>query len=306
MNDNRRAMTAAITTALGAAAPATDAANHVVVLTGVASYSNSGTSAVDISSSTATFSYDDTTNLVTQTGGVYNGRLSIVPNVSTLFRHTITGLVMGNGGAASATSYLCINGNFGQTISFANLCGNYTFGGNFIEESTISYGPGTAYARTIGGDDMIAVNNMGGIQQNISQLDGMTSAGLVGALLVLSNAVDVSTAPGNDLGYDWKFSNDVDSDGVENALDNCTVVANPGQCDSDGDGYGNHCDGDLNNNTVTNSQDYVLFRQQIGQPSVAPAYNPADINCSGAVNSQDYVLFRSLLGAPSGPSGLHP
>jgi len=306
MNDNRRAMTAAITTALGAAAPATDAANHVVVLTGVASYSNSGSSAFDITSSTATFSYDDTTNLVTQTGGVYNGRLSIVPNVSTLFRHTITGLVMGNGGAATAMSYLCINGNFGQTIAFANLCGNYNFGGNFIEESTTSYGPGTAFARTIGGDDMVAITNGGGIQQNISQLDGMTSAGLVGALLVLSNAVDVSTAPGKDTGYDWKFSNDVDNDGVENALDNCTVVANPGQCDSDGDGYGNHCDGDLNNNTVTNAQDYVLFRQQIGQPSVAPAYNQADINCSGAVNSQDYVLFRSLLGASSGPSGLHP
>jgi hypothetical protein len=305
MNDNRYALTAALTTALGAAAPATDAADHVVVLTAVSSYSNSGTSAVDITSSTATFSYDDTTNLVTQTGGVYNGRLSIVPNVSTLFRHTITGLVMGNGGAASASSYRCINGNFGQSISFANLCGNYNFGANFVEESTISYGPGTAYARTIGGDDVIAFNINGGIPQNIAQLDGMTSAGLVGAILTLSNAVDLSTAPGKDTGYDWIFNNDIDGDGVENSLDNCTLVANAGQCDSDGDGYGNHCDGDLNNNTATNAQDYVLFRQQLGQPSVAPAFNQADINCSGAVNSQDYVLFRGLLGMPSGPSGLH-
>ena len=46
------------------------------------------------------------------------------------------------------------------------------------------------------------------------------------------------------------------------------------QCDSDGDGYGNRCDGDMNN-TTTNAQDYVLFRQQLGQPSVGPTYNKA-------------------------------
>jgi hypothetical protein len=50
----------------------------------------------------------------------------------------------------------------------------------------------------------------------------------------------------------------------------------------------------------------VLFRQQLGQPSVAPTYNKADFNCNTVVNSQDYVLFRGLLGSPPGPSGLHP
>jgi hypothetical protein len=93
---------------------------------------------------------------------------------------------------------------------------------------------------------------------------------------------------------------------VPNPSDNCTLVANASQCDSDSDGCGNHCDGDLNNNTFTNSQDFVLFRAQLGQPSVDPTYNQADLNCSGSVNSQDYVLFRSLLGSPPGPSGLVP
>ena len=97
---------------------------------------------------------------------------------------------------------------------------------------------------------------------------------------------------------------DTDSDGVSDSADNCTLVANPEQCDSDGDGYGNRCDGDLNNNTFTNSQDYILFRAQLGQPSVAPTRNQADLNCNGFVNAQDYVLFRSLLGAPPGPSAL--
>ncbi len=99
---------------------------------------------------------------------------------------------------------------------------------------------------------------------------------------------------------------DQDDDGVVDALDNCTLVANPAQCDSDADGYGNRCDADLNNNDVVNAQDSVLFRGALGQPSIAPTYNPADLNCSGSVNAQDNVLFRSLTGQPPGPSGLAP
>jgi hypothetical protein len=94
---------------------------------------------------------------------------------------------------------------------------------------------------------------------------------------------------------------DTDGDGIPDSADNCRLVANASQCDSDGDGFGNHCDADFNNNSFTNSQDYVLFRQQLGQPSVAPVFNAADINCNGFVNSQDYVLFRGLLGNPPGP-----
>lgn len=99
---------------------------------------------------------------------------------------------------------------------------------------------------------------------------------------------------------------DADSDGVPDATDNCTLVANAGQADSDADGYGNLCDGDMNNDGVTNAQDAILFRQQLGQPSVPPDYNKADINANGIVNSQDFVLFRQLLAQPPGPSGLVP
>ncbi len=102
------------------------------------------------------------------------------------------------------------------------------------------------------------------------------------------------------------ISPDTDGDGVPDATDNCTLVANPTQCDSESDGFGNHCDGDLNNNTFTNSQDFVLFRAQLGQPSVDPTYNQADLNCNGFVNSQDFVLFRGLLGSPPGPSAPIP
>ena len=98
---------------------------------------------------------------------------------------------------------------------------------------------------------------------------------------------------------------DTDSDGVVDSLDNCVTKSNAAQVDSDADGVGNLCDGDMNNNNVVNSQDYVLFRAQIGQPSVAPTYNKADINANGVVNSQDYVLFRGLLGSvPATQTGL--
>ncbi len=112
-----------------------------------------------------------------------------------------------------------------------------------------------------------------------------------------SAAVLVTTSPA---------TGDADGDGIADASDNCTLVANPTQCDSDGDGYGNHCDGDLNNNGSVNAQDITLFRQQLGQPSIGPAFNAADVNCSGAVNAQDTSLFRPLQGTTPGPSGLHP
>ncbi|MDH5255952.1 MAG: dockerin type I domain-containing protein, partial [Gammaproteobacteria bacterium] len=104
----------------------------------------------------------------------------------------------------------------------------------------------------------------------------------------------------------WQLQPDTDADRAPNELDNCTLVSNASQCDSDGDGFGNRCDADLNNNGATNAQDATLFRAQLGQPSVAPAYNAADLNCNGFVNAQDSTLFRSLLGNPPGPSGLQP
>ncbi|MBN8279667.1 MAG: hypothetical protein J0M16_03565 [Gammaproteobacteria bacterium] len=99
---------------------------------------------------------------------------------------------------------------------------------------------------------------------------------------------------------------DTDQDGLLDSVDNCIARPNPGQCDSDADGYGNLCDGDLTGNGFTNSQDLVVLRLELGKPSIGPAFNKADLNCSGNVNAQDLTLFRQMLGVPPGPSGLNP
>lgn len=686
------ALSAAVAASLGVAAATAEADVYTATLTQVRVFSNGGTSGSpgNITSSTATWSYDSVTNLLTQTGGTYNFRVTTAPT-STLYRTSITGLVLGNGAPASAATFVCTEGNFGGNVG-ASICGNYTFGANFGNDSTTTWGPGTAVSRTIGGDDAAA-----GAQESVAKLNGMVTSTFSPPNLVLTNGsctgpcttlpagannngqiwvlnnltlatpgaaddtvaaesgvatainvlvndvgyadpvavsievapsnggsavvtpgtdpalvrIDYTSAPGfsgqetftyravsgglddtavvtvnvvdtvpnafsftsqtgiplstlatssavtvsgistattisvangqysigctgtfssasgaisngqtvcvrhtssatpatdtvttltiggvagsftsttvlpdsipdafsfvdqtgvalstattsapvtisgintaasvsvsgglysinggpfesaagsvsggsavrvrhtssaapdtavetvlnvggvtdiftsttlqyaiddaaitainqpvqidvlqNDVGLAanvyvdiwinpsqgtavvsgapgapsgiritytpnpgyfgpdsfeyWVESGvivdyglvginvtnaDTDGDGVLNLVDNCTQVANPSQCDSDGDGYGNHCDADLTNNGVTNAQDSVLFRGNLGSPSTAPTYNVADLNCSGAVNAQDTVLFRQLLGSPPGPSGLVP
>ena len=46
---------------------------------------------------------------------------------------------------------------------------------------------------------------------------------------------------------------DTDLDGVPDVSDNCTLVANSNQRDTQGNGFGNLCDGDLNNDLIVNS-----------------------------------------------------
>jgi hypothetical protein len=100
---------------------------------------------------------------------------------------------------------------------------------------------------------------------------------------------------------------DTDADGVPNSLDNCTDVANPTQLDSDGDGYGNICDADLNNSGHTSAIDFSLFRTCLNVPStVSTLCAAADMNGSGLVTAIDFNLLRTRINTAPGPSGLHP
>ncbi len=96
--------------------------------------------------------------------------------------------------------------------------------------------------------------------------------------------------------FDSSFS-DTDGDGIADANDNCTRIANPNQRDSNGDGYGNVCDADLDNNGSVSFADLDLFRSAFGSNNA-----DADFDGNGAVSFGDLDIFRSLFGQPPGPS----
>jgi hypothetical protein len=96
---------------------------------------------------------------------------------------------------------------------------------------------------------------------------------------------------------------DADDDGLIDRQDNCTLVDNPSQCDTNGDGYGNHCDADLDNNGIVNQIDLGILRGEYG--STAPN-NDEDLDCNGVVNQIDLGILRNSLGKPPGPSGTAP
>lgn len=84
---------------------------------------------------------------------------------------------------------------------------------------------------------------------------------------------------------------DSDVDGIADAADNCPLTANPNQRDTDGDGYGNVCDADLNNDGVVNVVDLARFKFVFGQSDA-----DADFNGDGIVNVVDLALLKSLFG----------
>ena len=94
-------------------------------------------------------------------------------------------------------------------------------------------------------------------------------------------------------------SDDTDGDGVEDTLDNCITIANADQLDSNGDGFGNRCDADLNNDCTVNFVDLGLLRSVF-----FGADADADLSGDGVVNFIDLGVMRSLFFQPPGPSGV--
>jgi hypothetical protein len=92
---------------------------------------------------------------------------------------------------------------------------------------------------------------------------------------------------------------DTDGDGVPDASDNCTLVGNLAQVDADGDGYGNACDPDFNNDGFVTAADYLLLRAKLNKPDAI-----IDLNGDGVVTAADYLILRGRLNQKPGPSGL--
>ncbi len=91
---------------------------------------------------------------------------------------------------------------------------------------------------------------------------------------------------------------DVDSDGKQDVADNCLLKPNADQRDTDGDGFGNLCDPDLNNDFVVDNSDLNLMKAQFLKK--IPNSN-SDLDGDGKVNFKDLAILKTFMGKVPGP-----
>ncbi|NNF66112.1 MAG: VCBS repeat-containing protein [Gammaproteobacteria bacterium] len=94
-------------------------------------------------------------------------------------------------------------------------------------------------------------------------------------------------------------ADDIDGDGIANSEDNCLELANPQQRDTDGDGYGNRCDPDFNNDGFVNFNDMAYMA-----PLFFSDDPDADLDGDGIVNFNDLQILAAFFFQAPGPSGI--
>jgi uncharacterized protein (TIGR03790 family) len=106
-----------------------------------------------------------------------------------------------------------------------------------------------------------------------------------------------------------KFRMDSDGDGQVDWRDNCRLVPNPRQRDTDEDGYGNFCDADVNaDGRTTTSWGETFPRSKRGDVEAIALtardglYHPDhDLDGDNKVNERDVSIAQLLLFRPPGP-----
>jgi hypothetical protein len=94
---------------------------------------------------------------------------------------------------------------------------------------------------------------------------------------------------------------DTDGDLIPDVFDNCSLEDNgPGevcnQTDTDGDGFGNNCDGDFDGDNTVLGTDFTAFLGFFGGVG-----NAGDLDCDGTTLGTDFTKFLGLFGGNPGP-----
>jgi hypothetical protein len=98
---------------------------------------------------------------------------------------------------------------------------------------------------------------------------------------------------------------DSDGDGVPDRTDDCREQPNPDQRDADGDGFGDACDGDFDQDGVVGPSDLARFAR-----ALRARMPGTDFDGDGAVDDRDASLLALWMFRPPGPGrgdlgGLH-
>lgn len=121
-----------------------------------------------------------------------------------------------------------------------------------------------------------------------------------------SSALGTSAGANTTLTAGFYAAPDSDADQVRDFMDNCTLDINTSQYDSNGDGFGNRCDPDLDNSGVVNFADYALLTAAFLSAPGDINWNPdADLTGDNLVNFIDISLFQVFFLATPGPSGIN-
>jgi len=114
----------------------------------------------------------------------------------------------------------------------------------------------------------------------------------------IDNSTAFPAASGSPAGFRLLLLPDSDLDGHSDFVDNCVAAPNPSQLDTDSDGIGNRCDGDFNNDCLTNASDLGLLKVNF----FAVGELVTDMNGDGVTNAGDLGLLKTEYFTVPGPA----